>query len=457
MNLTNKLFSLLGFAEPVTLNRYNGSNTMPAKLLLLSTANQVSPDIKQTIRQLGIEITENLSDNAEKSITALIIDATTYIDESSYQRLYLTVNHSLKLLSHNARILLIADANTAKQAPENNAFSQALVGFTKSLAKEVGRKGSTANIILLNKENSNTESSNKGNHKTENGTADNNSSAALAAPLTFFLSAKSAFVSGQALTVNNKKPLVTPTNPTTTNQKIAVVTGAAQGIGAAIASKLTTDGYFVIGIDIESMQAQLINAMQSLSGEAYTLDVSAKDAGEQLATLASKHGGFDLFVHNAGITRDKTLAKMPSHFWQQTLDINLLSVMRITQTFMKCDSINNNGRIVCLSSMNGIAGQGGQTNYACSKAGIIGYVESINNELATKGITINAVAPGFIETKMTEQMPFFTREMGRRMNALSQGGLPVDVAETVAFLGDEASYAISGQTLRVCGLNIMGA
>ena len=109
MNLTNKLFSLLGFAEPVTLNRYNGSNTMPAKLLLLSTANQVSPDIKQTIRQLGIEVTENVSDNAEKSITALIIDATTYIDESSYQRLYLTVNHSLKLLSHNARILLIAD------------------------------------------------------------------------------------------------------------------------------------------------------------------------------------------------------------------------------------------------------------------------------------------------------------------------------------------------------------
>ena len=442
MNLTNKLFSLLGFAEPVTLNRYNGSNTMPAKLLLLSTANQVSPDIKQTIRQLGIEITENISDNAEKSITALIIDATTYIDESSYQRLYLTVNHSLKLLSHNARILLIADANTAKQAPENNTFSQALVGFTKSLAKEVGRKGSTANIILINKE------ENSANH---------NNSDALIAPINFFISAKSAFVSGQALTVNNKKTLVTPTNPTTTNQKIAVVTGAAQGIGAAIASKLTTDGYFVIGVDIKPMQAQLVNAMRSLSGEAFTLDVSAKDAGEQLATLANKHGGFDLFVHNAGITRDKTLAKMPAHFWQQTLDINLLSVMRITRTLMKCDSINNNGRIVCLSSMNGIAGQGGQTNYACSKAGIIGYVESINNELATKGITINAVAPGFIETKMTEQMPFFTREMGRRMNALSQGGLPVDVAETVAFLGDKASYAISGQTLRVCGLNIMGA
>jgi len=205
------------------------------------------------------------------------------------------------------------------------------------------------------------------------------------------------------------------------------------------------------------MKTQLVNAMRSLLGQAYSLDVSVKDAGEQLAALASKHQGFDLFVHNAGITRDKTLAKMPTHFWQQTIDINLLSVMRITQTLINTGSINSNGRIVCLSSMNGIAGQGGQTNYACSKAGIIGYVESMANELATQNITLNAVAPGFIETKMTEQMPFFTREMGRRMYALSQGGLPIDVAEAISFLGDESSYAISGQTLRVCGLNIIGA
>ncbi|PCH96682.1 MAG: 3-oxoacyl-ACP reductase [Gammaproteobacteria bacterium] len=442
MSLTNKLFSLLGFAEPVILNRFNGNNILPKKLLLLSTNNQISPDIKQAITQLDIKVTENVSDNAEKSIEALIIDATNYIDESSYQSLYLTVQKSLKFLSYNARILLISNATNTQQSSEHSAFSQALVGFTKSLAKEVGRKGSTANIVLLNKENNKT---------------DNNTSVALAAPIKFFLSAKSAFVSGQALTISNKKQLITQTTPNIANKKVAVVTGAAQGIGSAIASKLADDGYFVIGIDIEPMKTQLVNAMRSLLGQAYSLDVSVKDAGEQLAALASKHQGFDLFVHNAGITRDKTLAKMPTHFWQQTIDINLLSVMRITQTLINTGSINSNGRIVCLSSMNGIAGQGGQTNYACSKAGIIGYVESMANELATQNITLNAVAPGFIETKMTEQMPFFTREMGRRMNALSQGGLPIDVAEAISFLGDESSYAISGQTLRVCGLNIIGA
>ena len=131
--------------------------------------------------------------------------------------------------------------------------------------------------------------------------------------------------------------------------------------------------------------------------------------------------------------------------------------MRINEVLINAKSINNGGSIVCLSSMNGIAGQGGQTNYACSKAGIIGYVKSMSEKLSANNITINAVAPGFIETKMTKQMPFFTREMGRRMNALGQGGLPVDVAETVAFLGSESSIAISGQTIRVCGLNIIGA
>lgn len=240
-------------------------------------------------------------------------------------------------------------------------------------------------------------------------------------------------------------------------QKIAVVTDAAQGIGAAIASKLSDDGYLVIGVDIEPMKIPLVNTMKNIQGETFILDVSAKNAGEQLAILASTHGGFDLVVHNAGITQDKTLAKMPEHFWQKNLDINLLAVMRINDVLIKKKSINNGGRIVCLSSINGIAGQGGQTNYAYSKAGIIGYVKSISDKLMVNQITINVVAPGFIETQMTAQIPFFTREMGRRMSALGQGGLPIDVAETVAFLGKQLSGAISGQTLRVCGLNIIGS
>lgn len=455
MSLTNKLFSLLGFAEPITLKRFDGSNLLPKKVLLFSTSDHFNADIQQALTQLTIPTINNDNDVSEKSIEALIIDATHYIDESinenidesNYQTLFLRVQSSLKLLSHNARILVIANSISANQSSAQNTFSQALIGFSKSLAKEVGRRGSTANIILIN----NKEAQTNSNSKKDNTTA------ALLSPIHFFLSAKSAFVSGQTITINSQKALVEKPSKCSVSKNIAVVTGAAQGIGAAIANTLAHDGYLVIGIDIEPMKAQLFNTMKDLQGESFILDVSTKDAGNQLAGLASKYGRFDLFVHNAGITRDKTLAKMPTHFWQQTLDINLLSVMRINKTLINEKSINNGASIVCLSSMNGIAGQGGQTNYACSKAGIIGYVASMENELATKNITINAVAPGFIETKMTEQIPFFTREMGRRMNALGQGGLPVDVAETIAFLGNESSFAISGQTLRVCGLNIIGA
>ena len=442
MSLTNKLFSLLGFAEPITLNRLNEVTPQLDSVLLLSTSDQVNSIIQQTLTQLPVNTIFSYEHVSEQSIDALIIDASNYIGESSYQSLYLIVQTSLKFLTHNARVLLIGNSPSVSQSAEQNAFSQALIGFCKSLAKEVGRKGCTANIIQISK---------------ETDPKCNNPSAALVGPTNFFLSAKSAFVSGQMLSINCQNGLIPNTSQDRDKQKIAVVTGAAQGIGAAIACKLSSEGYLVIGVDIEPMKKQLINTMEDLKGELFILDVSAKNAGEQLAELAVKHDGFDLFVHNAGVTRDKTLAKMPTHFWQQTLDINLLSVMRINKVLINEKSINNSGSIVCLSSMNGIAGQGGQTNYACSKAGIIGYVNSISSDLATMSITINAIAPGFIETKMTEQMPFFTREMGRRMSALGQGGLPIDVAETVSFLGDTSSYGISGQTLRVCGLNIIGA
>lgn len=442
MNLTNKLFSLLGFAEPITLKRFNGKNSSPKKLLLLSINTAINDTLVQAINPLSANIVNYCDPSAEKNIDALVIDATNYIDETSYHSLYKNVKNSLKVLANNARVLLITNTSSTAQSTEQNAFSQAVIGFTKSLAKEIGRKGSTANIILIDEINNNNK---------------NSSIVALANPLQFFLSANSAFVSGQVIKINNQIALPVHTTTKKNRQQIAVVTGAAQGIGAAISHTLTNKGYFVIGVDIEPMKSQLISTMGELQGQAFILDVSAKDAGEQLTDLANKHGGFDVMVHNAGITRDKTLAKMPEHFWQQTIAINLLSVMTINSSLISHKAINEGGRIICLSSMNGIAGQGGQTNYACSKAGIIGYVTSMACQLAKYNITLNAVAPGFIDTKMTEKIPFFTREMGRRMNALGQGGLPVDVAETIAFLGSRDNIAVSGQTIRVCGLNIIGA
>lgn len=168
-------------------------------------------------------------------------------------------------------------------------------------------------------------------------------------------------------------------------------------------------------------------------------------------------GGGDIIVHNAGVTRDKTLANMPEHWWKMTIDINLSSNERINEALFKDGTINKGGRIICVSSMNGIGGQAGQTNYAASKAGVIGYVQFMADDLMKKDITINAVAPGFIETAMTDAIPPVTREIGRRLNSLSQGGHPVDVAEAIAFFANPASNGVSGNIVRVCGQSIIGA
>ncbi len=179
------------------------------------------------------------------------------------------------------------------------------------------------------------------------------------------------------------------------------------------------------------------------------------DAPERIAEHFAD--GVDVVVHNAGVTRDRTIAKMPEERWSELMEINLSSEERINDALLGGGLLAANGRIVCVSSMSGIAGNSGQTNYATSKAGVIGMVEALAPELAKRGATINAVAPGFIETKMTAAMPIGPREAGRRMNSLSQGGLPVDVAETIVWLASPASTGINGNVVRVCGQSLLGA
>ena len=145
--------------------------------------------------------------------------------------------------------------------------------------------------------------------------------------------------------------------------------------------------------------------------------------------------------------------------WNMVININLASIAKINDHLLANDALNDNARIVCVSSISGIAGNLGQTNYATSKAGVIGLVNATANQLQAngKGMTINAVAPGFIETQMTATIPFAIREAGRRMNSMSQGGLPVDVAEAIAWLASPASGGINGNTVRVCGQSLLGA
>jgi 3-oxoacyl-[acyl-carrier protein] reductase len=187
------------------------------------------------------------------------------------------------------------------------------------------------------------------------------------------------------------------------------------------------------------------------------MDIGSPEAPQALVQAALADGGWDVVVHNAGITRDKTIANMKEHFWDSVININLSTQERINEALVDKGTLRRGARIVCVSSISGIAGNVGQTNYALSKAGVVGMVQSLAPHLAKHGITINAVAPGFIETAMTAAVPFAMREAGRRMNSLSQGGLPQDVAEAICWLASPASGGVTGNLVRVCGQSIMGA
>jgi 3-oxoacyl-[acyl-carrier protein] reductase len=265
-------------------------------------------------------------------------------------------------------------------------------------------------------------------------------------------------VSGQALHVGPAPagPATDWDNPL--EDKVALVTGAARGIGAAIAATLARDGAHVVCLDVPAAGQALSRVADDLAGTAYQLDITTPDAPTRLAEFVeARHGGVDVVVHNAGITRDRTLAKMAPEGWDQVLDVNLISQERINAELLTDNLIPPGGRIVAVSSVTGIAGNRGQANYATAKAGVIGLVESTAGELASRGIAINAVAPGFIETPMTARMPMFLREAGRRMNSLGQGGLPVDVAEAVAYFASPGSAGVTGNVLRVCGQSLIGA
>jgi 3-oxoacyl-[acyl-carrier protein] reductase len=314
---------------------------------------------------------------------------------------------------------------------------RALEGFTRSLGKEIG-KGGTVQLVYVAE----------------------GYEGSLLSTLGFLLSPKSAYVSGQVVRIGThredtaadvadwKRPLA---------GKVAFVTGASRGIGEEIARVLHRDGATVVGLDVPQAADDLQRVMKEVDGDWLTLDITAKDAPQRIAQhLKDKHGGVDVVVHNAGVTLDKKLANQTPDRFGKVLSINISAPERITAELLEQKVINANGRIIDVSSMAGIAGNVGQTSYAASKAGVIGHVDSLASEL-TDGRTINAVAPGFIITQMTAAMPLASREVGQRLNAMAQGGLPVDVAETIAWYASPASTGVNGNVVRVCGQMMLGA
>ena len=351
--------------------------------------------------------------------------------------LVLPLAGAMRSLVPGARVVTVSRPARGED-PARDAARGGVEGFVRSLAHEM-RGGATANGILV-----------------EDGVG-------LDAPgvlgaLRFFLSARSAYVTGQMLTVGSGAGSSTENESLPLAGRTALVTGAARGIGAAIARTLAADGAQLVVLDIPGAGTELARLANELRAVPIQLDVTSAGAGRRLVEALRERGlALDVIVLNAGITRDKLLANMTADRWDAVLAVNISSQITLTEALIAAgDVLGEQPRVVSLASTSGIAGNRGQTNYAASKAGVISFVEALAAQLESRGGTANAVAPGFIETEMTARMPALTREVARRLSSLQQGGLPVDVAEAIAFLSTPEAGGIRGETLRVCGQNMVG-
>jgi 3-oxoacyl-[acyl-carrier protein] reductase len=450
-----------GLPRPVGLERYRpGSPVLAGNLLLGAAAGaRLAGPVARVLYEIGAAVA-TAGDPArqaagdaglgatsfdprvpgEERFKALIFDASAITDSTGLVELHRFFHPVLGRLESSGRVIVLGTPPENTGSPREYTAQRALEGFTRALGKEIGRRGATVQLLYAA-------------HGAEDG---------LDSTLRFLLCARSAYVSGQVIRVGSPPVKSSDQTPTTIDWdaplagKTVLITGAARGIGAAIAEVLARDGARVVGLDVAEAGAELSALMERLGGEPLKLDITTPQAP---ATIAAHFAdGLDVLVHNAGVTRDRTLAKMPEERWATLLEINLSSEERMNDELLAQGKLRPNGRILCVSSIAGIAGNAGQTNYSTAKAGVIGMVQALAPILAAEHkATINAVAPGFIETQMTAGMPFAIREAGRRMNSLLQGGLPLDVAETVAWLASPASGGVNGNVVRVCGQSLLGA
>ena len=433
----NRLAAQLGLPRPSTLRRYAvGAPLLDGPVLLGGLDDApVAARVRKLLEAEGIDVVEELVAGARPG--AVVADLTSATTPADLDALRALVGPALRSLRPSGRVVVIGRDPSGAQGLAQAATRRALEGIARSIGREL-RGGATANLVLVE------------------GDADANTDATIR----FLLSGRSAYVDGQVVRVGPG----TPTEPATWEAplagKVAVVTGAARGIGASIADVLARDGATVVCVDVPAAGDALARTANRVGGSALQLDVTAPDAGPRILDHArSRHGGLDVVVHNAGITRDKLLANMDESRWASVLDVNLGAILRMNEHLLGDNGIRDGGHVVLVSSIAGIAGNRGQTNYAASKAGVIGLVDALaaDEALRRRGITVNAVAPGFIETEMTAKVPFATREVGRLLNSLKQGGLPVDVAETIAWLSQDANAGVTGNVVRVCGQSMLGA
>ncbi|RLV49259.1 3-oxoacyl-ACP reductase [Nocardioides mangrovicus] len=424
----------LGLPAPVKLDRWTPGSPLVDGTVVTGGAGRLVDQLTASLDKLEIANTDEAVEG--QTYKGLVFDATGIRTAEDLVELERFFTPKLRSLARCSRVLVLG-AIPEKLTGEDRVAQRALEGFTRSLGKEIGR-GSTVQLVYVAE----------------------GAEQALESTLAFYLSPKSAYVSGQvvrigATGVTKAKPVPSVEQPLT--NKVAIVTGASRGIGEQIARVLHRDGAKVLGIDVPQAASELLAVTKELDGDSLTLDITGPDAPQRIAQyVKDTYGQVDVVVHNAGITRDKRLANMAEDRFASVVAVNLIAPERITAELLAQNLIKDNGRIIGVSSMAGIAGNLGQTNYAASKAGVIGWVDELAPTLK-KGITINAVAPGFIQTKMTDAMPFASREVGQRLNAMSQAGQPVDVAEAIAWYASPGSTAVNGNTVRVCGQMMLGA
>jgi len=445
----------VGLPLPPTLERHHPGEPVIRGRVLLDAApgGRLASAVATTLAAAGAQVASTMAEPlraavadagldasifnpdapGEQRFKGLIFDATGIGDSTELALMHAFFHASVGRIERCARLIVLATPPSACGSPRAATAQRAIEGFTRSLGKELGRRGATVQLVYVAP-------------GAESG---------ISSTLRFLLSPRSAYVSGQVVHVGHGKPPAKIDWEKPFAGKIALVTGASRGIGAAIATKLADEGAHVVGLDVPALGAELSRLTTRLGGDAIELDITTAEAPGVIAGRFAD--GLDVVVHNAGVTLDRTLAKMPAERWSKLMEINLSSIERIDDALLEANAFRKNGRIVCVSSMSGIAGNAGQTNYATSKAGVIGMVEALAPSLAKQGLTINAVAPGFIETQMTARMPIAIREAGRRMSSLSQGGLPVDVAEAIAWFAHPASTGVNGNVVRVCGQNLLGA
>ncbi|MEC5210241.1 3-oxoacyl-[acyl-carrier protein] reductase [Psychrobacter sp. PL15] len=455
-SIGKKVAKNLGLPLPVNLDRFESGERLVRGSVLVGSAGgddtRVSESVARILSELHAEVFVNSSDGIKDAIAdagieakantgsddkfkVLLFDASNISNANELKQVYEFFHSVARRVETSGRVIIIGRPPEATTDIEAALAQRALEGFIKSVGKEF-KRGITAQLIYVAED------------------AEQN----LDSTLRFFTSARSSYVSGQVVRVA-KGTAVEVDWSQSLGGKTMLVTGASRGIGEAIARVLAREGAHVICLDVPQQQADLQKVASEISGSALMVDITSEDAGVEIADAAEKRGGLDAVIHNAGVTRDKTLANMDEKKWDMVIDINLGSIAKLNHYLLDNDVLKDDARIICVSSISGIAGNLGQTNYATSKAGVIGLVDATAKLLEdnAKGMTINAVAPGFIETQMTEAIPFGIREAGRRMNSMSQGGLPVDVAETIAWFASPASGGLNGNTIRVCGQSLLGA